>query len=135
MRITSSRRSKRRDAVPSPVAAVVELLLLDDPIRNLHDSVAQEVMENVHNLPCTTIFTTNEPAMIKHADLCAMIHNHRVSEVYDTSNMREGSRLWRLWALNQVKMKGGGKGGKPEDNKVDLHASFLSTSCGGKCLY
>ena len=42
-----------------------ELLLLDDPVRNLHDSVAQEVMENIHNLPCTTIFTTNEPAMIK----------------------------------------------------------------------
>ena len=44
--------------------------------------------------------------------------------------MQEGSRLWRLWALNQVKMKGSSSG-KPEDNKVSLHASFLSTSCGG----
>ena len=32
--------------------------------------------------------------------------------------------------LNQVKMKGSSSG-KPEDNKVSLHASFLSTSCGG----
>ena len=31
------------------------------------------------------------------------------SEVYDTSNMQEGSRLWRLWALNQVKIEGGFK--------------------------
>jgi len=61
---------------------IIEANLFSSPfpykVRNLHDSVAQEVMENIHNLPCTTIFTTNEPAMIKHADLCAMIHNNRI---------------------------------------------------------
>ena len=68
-----------------------DLLLLDDPTNNLQDDLANEVMSNIRKLPCTVIFTTQDPDLIKHSDVCGLLQDRGISELMRTDNLRAGT--------------------------------------------
>ena len=84
-----------------------DLLLLDDPTNNLQDDLANEVMSNIRKLPCTVIFTTQDPDLIKHSDVCGLLQDRGISELMRTDNLRAGTF---------------------KERERDVHPSYLASS-------
>ena len=104
-----SESQKQRLSIARAILRKPHILLLDQPTSTQHDELADELMRNIRDLPCTVIYTTMNPQYMKYADTVGLLQHGRIAEIQSvedalTDGDDEGGRgaggvLWRYAAL------------------------------------
>ena len=76
-----SESQKQRLSIARAILRKPHILLLDQPTSTQHDELADELMRNIRDLPCTVIYTTMNPQYMKYADTVGLLQHGRIAEI------------------------------------------------------